>query len=239
MKPSRKLILLAVVLMAFSLLLGACTPAPVETPDAAGRAETEEPAAEATDPPAVAVGEPDLGDASAPDASATPCSASATATAQSAAATATAAAATEAAPAMLGEVPGDIESFDAAVQAFLDGAKNLNSIMPEELNALIEVGNSPHIVDVRTEEDMEASGHFIPGAVNAPLRLLALNVHWLPLDREAPVVVYGDTYTDAAIAALATAALGFPNVQALQGGGLQGWLKAGLPTQRIAPAGPG
>jgi len=107
------------------------------------------------------------------------------------------------------------------------------------LNELIESGNSPHIVDVRTEEDMEASGHFIPGAVNVPLRLLALNVHWLPLDREDPVVVYGDTDTDAAIAALATAALGFPNVQALQGGSFQGWLNAGLPTQRIAPAGPG
>lgn len=237
MKPSRKFIIIVVVLMAFSLLLGACTPAPTETPEAAGRAEAEEPAAEATDAPAVAVDEPDLDEAPTADASATAESEAATATAE-AEATATAEA-TEAAPATPEEVPGDIEGFDAAVQAFFDGAKNFNSITPQQLNELIESGNSPHIVDVRTEEDMEASGHFIPGAVNVPLRLLALNVHWLPLDREDPVVVYGDTDTDAAIAALATAALGFPNVQALQGGGLQGWLKAGLPTQRIAPAGPG
>jgi|SRR5690606_33952831 len=237
MKPSRKFIIIVVVLMAFSLLLGACTPAPTETPEAAGRAEAEEPAAEATDAPAVAVDEPDLDEAPTADASATAESEAATATAE-AEATATAEA-TEAAPATPEEVPGDIEGFDAAVQAFFDGAKNFNSITPQQLNELIESGNSPHIVDVRTEEDMEASGHFIPGAVNVPLRLLALNVHWLPLDREDPVVVYGDTDTDAAIAALATAALGFPNVQALQGGSFQGWLNAGLPTQRIAPAGPG
>ncbi|NLH08818.1 MAG: rhodanese-like domain-containing protein, partial [Chloroflexi bacterium] len=184
MKPSRKFIIIVVVLMAFSLLLGACTPAPTETPEAAGRAEAEEPAAEATDAPAVAVDEPDLDEAPTADASATAESEAATATAE-AEATATAEA-TEAAPATPEEVPGDIEGFDAAVQAFFDGAKNFNSITPQQLNELIESGNSPHIVDVRTEEDMEASGHFIPGAVNVPLRLLALNVHWLPLDREAP-----------------------------------------------------
>lgn len=132
----------------------------------------------------------------------------------------------------------DITAFAENVQAFLDGAENYNSITLDEVHGLIEAGTPPRIVDLRPQDDMEQSGHFITGAVNIPLKLLAYNLTWLP-NKSETIVVYGETDTEAAIATLSLGALGYTDVRAMQGGGIDGWRDAGFPTQRISASGPG
>jgi membrane protein DedA with SNARE-associated domain/rhodanese-related sulfurtransferase len=102
------------------------------------------------------------------------------------------------------------------------GAARLPRIGPAELQALLEAGDDPLIVDARgmTRRQLE---HSIPGAVVygeiAPERLMAT------LDRERHIVVFCSCPGDVTAAQVAQAFVknGFHRARPLQGG-LDGWL---------------
>lgn len=82
--------------------------------------------------------------------------------------------------------------------------------------------NPPFLLDVRQPEELGEVGH-IPGAVHVPLRELADNLDLLPVDLDAPIVVYCKSGHRGAIAMTALQILGYTNVRNLAGG-IDGWI---------------
>jgi sulfur dioxygenase len=97
-----------------------------------------------------------------------------------------------------------------------------------EPDALLELGNSVQIVDVRElNEWHDAEGH-IPGALHVPLADLAQRLS--TLDRQRPVVAVCRSGTRSAQASLMLARAGFAQVANLAGGMLR-WHAQGHATQ--------
>jgi sulfur dioxygenase len=96
-----------------------------------------------------------------------------------------------------------------------------------EADALLELGASVQIVDVRElNEWCDAEGH-IPGALHVPLADLARRMP--DLDPQRPVVAVCRSGTRSAQASLMLARAGFAQVANLAGGMLR-WQAQGLPT---------
>ena len=93
-----------------------------------------------------------------------------------------------------------------------------------ELSRLIESGEAPRVVDVRTPA--EVARGTISGALNIELSTLPARLS--ELDSDAPVVVVCQSGARSAQACAYLAERGFRRACNL-GGGIAGWMRAGLP----------
>lgn len=98
-------------------------------------------------------------------------------------------------------------------------------IEPAALNAELQAGGNPVLIDVR-EADEHATG-IIAGAIHIPRGFLELRVEKAVADRDAPVVVYCAGGTRSLLAARSLGELGYTNVRSLAGG-FTGWKRNGL-----------
>lgn len=93
-----------------------------------------------------------------------------------------------------------------------------------ELSRLIQSGEAPRVVDVRTPA--EVARGTISGALNIELSTLPARLS--ELDSDAPVVVVCQSGARSAQACAYLAERGFRRASNL-GGGIAGWMRAGLP----------
>jgi phage shock protein E len=98
-----------------------------------------------------------------------------------------------------------------------------------ELLKRIESKSAPVIIDPRSEIEFRR-GH-IPGAINAPVRKILLNMAHLPKDRNLEMVIACMHGQRAWIARKLLALYGYRNTALLEGY-LEGWQKAGLPLEK-------
>jgi rhodanese-related sulfurtransferase len=97
-----------------------------------------------------------------------------------------------------------------------------------ELLRRIEAKSAPVVVDTRSEFEF-GRGH-IPGAINAPLRKIMLNMAPLPQDKQSEMVVHCEHGQRAWLARFFMGIYGYRNTAPLDGD-LEDWKKAGLPLQ--------
>ena len=95
--------------------------------------------------------------------------------------------------------------------------------------SLIQAGQPPTIVDVRTASEYQ-SGH-VPGAIRVPFYAVKKHLGELPVQRDTPIVVYCTYGLRAGIARFSLHRLGFTHVVYLEGHML-GWRRAKLPIER-------
>ncbi len=95
-----------------------------------------------------------------------------------------------------------------------------------ELNALIESGAQPLIIDVRSETARALEPRWIPGALHIPLSEVERHVPELPKDRD--IILYCTCPSEASAARVARTLMnhGLKRVRPLYGG-LDAWLAAG------------
>ncbi|MBX7214848.1 MAG: rhodanese-like domain-containing protein [Thermoflexales bacterium] len=123
----------------------------------------------------------------------------------------------------------------AAVDKFLKGLPDgFNGIKPEALKDQMATAK-PFLLDVREASEL-ASGGFIEGAVNIPIRTVAKNLDKLPA-KDQPIVVYCAIGHRGAIAATALQLLGYTNVKSISGG-FNAWTAAKLPVATGTPNAP-
>ena len=91
----------------------------------------------------------------------------------------------------------------------------LSSINAAELQAAIDAGTPPAILDVRSESEF-AAGH-VPGAVNIPFQKVGSRIEDVPARADDRLVVYCGHGPRAWIAARALRAHGFSDVIYLKG----------------------
>ena len=106
--------------------------------------------------------------------------------------------------------------------------ENTTHISATELNALIETGHAPVIVDVRSSREYKA-GH-VPGAIHMPFWLAFARTDEITAPKEELVVVYCAHGPRAGIGKAALSLEGFTQVRYLQGH-MTGWNKAELPVE--------
>ena len=104
-------------------------------------------------------------------------------------------------------------------------------IAAPQLLALIEKGEAPAIVDVRSAAEFRA-GH-VPGAINLPFQTIGKLAHTIAGEAAAPVVLYCGHGPRAWIAAAALRRCGRSNLIYLMGH-MAGWRKQHLPEARGA-----
>ena len=119
-------------------------------------------------------------------------------------------------------------AVDGALSAIPEGYYAVGQI--DALKDAIASAN-PLLIDVR-EESEYAEGH-LPGAINIPLRTLAMNLDKVPADK--PVFVYCASGLRAGTAAAALHVLGYDNVKAFPGG-FKAWSAANEPVSTDAVA---
>jgi len=100
-----------------------------------------------------------------------------------------------------------------------------------ELLKRIESKSAPLIIDPRSEMEFKR-GH-IPGAINAPVRKILLNMAHLPKDKDLEMVIGCMHGQRAMIAKWLLGLYGYKNMTLLEGY-LEEWLKAGLPWEEAA-----
>ncbi|MFN2144532.1 MAG: rhodanese-like domain-containing protein, partial [Anaerolineales bacterium] len=118
----------------------------------------------------------------------------------------------------------DAADLDAMFNVFLDDMEGYNTISLDALNtALVE--NPPFLLDVRSAEEAEGSGH-IEGSVLIPLRDLAENLAYLP-SFDTPIVSYCGSGWRCTIALTVLEGMGWEDVKGLKGGSFTGWMDGG------------
>ena len=100
-----------------------------------------------------------------------------------------------------------------------------------ELLQRIQSKSAPVIIDPRSEMEFKR-GH-IPGAVNAPVRKILLNMAHLPKEENLEMVIGCMHGQRAMIAKWLLGLYGYRNMALLEGW-LEGWIKAGLPWEKEA-----
>ena len=95
-----------------------------------------------------------------------------------------------------------------------------------DLNALMEAGEQPIVVDVRSPTARNLEPRWIPGAIHVPVDDVSRHLAELPRDRE--IVVYCTCPSEASAARVAKLLInhGFKEVRPLYGG-LDAWIEAG------------
>jgi membrane protein DedA with SNARE-associated domain/rhodanese-related sulfurtransferase len=95
-----------------------------------------------------------------------------------------------------------------------------------DLNALMEAGEQPIVVDVRSPTARTLEPRWIPGAIHVPVDDVSRHLAELPRDRE--IVVYCTCPSEASAARVAKLLInhGFKEVRPLHGG-LDAWIEAG------------
>ncbi len=105
--------------------------------------------------------------------------------------------------------------------------KEAESIEPSQLQARLESGEAPVVIDVRTPEEY-AAGH-IPGAQNIPFDQVAERIS--EVDAPHGVALYCMVGPRARKGEAALLASGYETVLHIEGG-LAGWEASGLPVER-------
>jgi membrane protein DedA with SNARE-associated domain/rhodanese-related sulfurtransferase len=110
-------------------------------------------------------------------------------------------------------------------------------ITVDELYTLVESGEEPLILDVRTHTARGLEPRWIPSAIHAPVAEIAQRLRELPRDRE--VIVYCACPNEASAAVVAKQLMrnGFKRVRPLHGG-LDAWIAAGHPVEPNPAAAP-
>jgi rhodanese-related sulfurtransferase len=126
----------------------------------------------------------------------------------------------------------DVTALWTELIAGMPAEKGYGSVAPAKLNEEL-VENPPFMLDVREASEIEKDG-FIKDAVNIPVRDVLKNLDKLPA-MDQPVVVMCASGHRGGFVFSALRLLGYTNVRNL-GGGVNGWKKAGLPTETGAPA---
>ncbi len=98
-----------------------------------------------------------------------------------------------------------------------------------ELISLIQAGQPPSILDVRTANEY-TSGH-VPGAIRVPFYAIKKHLGKLPVQRDQPIVVYCTHGLRAGIARFSLHRAGFTHVVYLERHMLE-WRRAQLPIER-------
>jgi membrane protein DedA with SNARE-associated domain/rhodanese-related sulfurtransferase len=109
-------------------------------------------------------------------------------------------------------------------------------ISVDELYRLLDAGEKPVIVDVRSQTGRALEPRQIPGALHVPLHAVDHHVKDLPRDRE--IILYCTCPNEASAAQVAKILMnsGFSKVRPLQGG-LEAWIAAGYEVEELsAPA---
>lgn len=101
-------------------------------------------------------------------------------------------------------------------------AKDITSIDKQALKQLINSDNKPIIIDVRTVREYD-KGH-IPGAINMPHGSIGKQIDQVGIAKDAHIVIYCRSGYRAKKAYQAMAALGYVNLQHLEGDYLE-WKK--------------
>jgi len=102
-------------------------------------------------------------------------------------------------------------------------------MQPKELADKIAHGQPPAVVDVRTGFEFWA-GH-IPGAINAPVWKILLNLAPLPRDKQDELVVLCELGPRAVMGKALLALFGYRNVTLLTGH-MAAWRRSGLPQEK-------
>ena len=135
------------------------------------------------------------------------------------------------------EVPAPViateEDLDTSFSAMLDNMKKYDTIKMDGLLEEMTEDQPPFIIDIRTKEEVEKSGH-IEGAVWIPLNELAQHIDIMPA-LDVPVVTYCGTGWRATIAMTALHGMGWTNVRALKTK-FQDWIDAGNPVGEGLPS---
>src|SRR5215831_320198 len=105
-------------------------------------------------------------------------------------------------------------------------------ISVDELYRLMDQGESPLIVDVRSPTARTMEPRYIPGAVHLPLHGFEEHIREMPRDRD--IILYCACPNEASAARVAKTLIdnGFVRVRPLLGG-LDAWLAAGLPVESL------
>ena len=114
-------------------------------------------------------------------------------------------------------------------------ALRMARITVDELNQAIAQGQSPLIVDVRSEAARLLDTRIIPGALLADLNGIDRTVHDIPPDRELVIYCTCPNEVSAAKAAKLLMAIGYHRVRPLLGG-LDAWDAAGYALERLPSA---
>jgi rhodanese-related sulfurtransferase len=152
----------------------------------------------------------------------------------------TLAACTTATPAPPPSPTPQVESVDPLLdqrfQAFLAGTEAYGALGLAEFRDWLEDDPAPFVLDVRTPEEAQATGH-IAGAVLIPLRELANRTDLLP-SFDTTIVTYCGSGWRCTMALPVLAALGWESVFTLKEGSLSGWMLQGYPVVPGAPPEP-
>jgi membrane protein DedA with SNARE-associated domain/rhodanese-related sulfurtransferase len=107
----------------------------------------------------------------------------------------------------------------------------------DELQALIEQGRDPLVIDVRSDAGMQVDARRIPGAVSVHLRDIAAKAAELAPDRE--IVVYCNCPNEASAARAAGILVRHGLLRARPlAGGLEAWVASGRPTEAVTISAP-
>jgi membrane protein DedA with SNARE-associated domain/rhodanese-related sulfurtransferase len=108
-------------------------------------------------------------------------------------------------------------------------------ISVDELYRLLDAGEKPVIVDVRSQTGRALEPRQIPGALHVPLHAVDHHVKDLPRDRE--IIVYCTCPNEASAAQVAKILMnnGFKKVRPLHGG-LEAWIDAGYEVEELSAA---
>jgi rhodanese-related sulfurtransferase len=105
-------------------------------------------------------------------------------------------------------------------------------ISVDELYGLMDAGEIPLIVDVRSQTARELEPRRIPGALQVPLGAVDQHVRDLPRDRDIILYCTCPNEVSAAEAARLLMNSGFTRVRPLHGG-LDAWIAAGYTVEEI------
>ncbi|MEW5828237.1 MAG: rhodanese-like domain-containing protein [Chloroflexota bacterium] len=130
------------------------------------------------------------------------------------------------APVVPTEAPVAAPDLDGAFGVMLANMTGYNTVKADALLVEMAEDNPPFILDVRTAEEVQESGH-IEGAVHIPLNELAQHIDLLPA-LDTPIVTYCGTGWRATIAMTALHGMGWTNVRALKVA-FTDWVAAGSP----------
>jgi rhodanese-related sulfurtransferase len=134
-------------------------------------------------------------------------------------------------PAPEGELGPLMKSFCMSMEAILATPREETVIEPEELLQKITNKERLFLVDVREPGELAETG-FIEGAVNIPVREVALRIGELPKDLSTPVIVYCASGHRSSHAAIYLRAYGYRNTRNLEYG-IHGWQDRNYPLKQI------
>lgn len=110
-------------------------------------------------------------------------------------------------------------------------------ITVDELHRLIDQGQRPVVVDVRSPVTRDQDRRFIPGALAMDIKEVDQRLEQLPMDREIIFYCTCPNEASAAYVAKKLTNIGYIRVRPLQGG-LDAWIKAGFEIEHRSSAPP-